>query len=499
MSIPFDQYQRYKTLELLVNYTRNFYDKQTLKILEIGSNEQFNLLEFLPTDDITFSDLTLPKVLTKNVKFIQADATDLRQFQDSSFDIVLSSDVLEHISVNKREDFLKETNRVAKLASIHCFPNNTKFVKSAEFRCNQYYTTLYKEEHPWLMEHIKNGLPDKEEILSLLKKLETHSITFEHGDIFLWEKLTRAIFFSYHNVELKFFIDNIDMLYAHSIYTHDQGLHNYRIFLINSIDLSFCESVKIHFEDLFTKKADEYAINILENELEEIKYYDMNKTQFPEKNYANIFFNTGNGFNELEKQQFSYICYKNTGNIEFNVTIPNETKEVRFDCIEGKTCLLKNISFTSANKELKYQILNGTILNDDILFPNTDPQILIPIKEKVSSLQIKAKVKIFSENNNDILYLKSLIEENKSLQKICEQYVALLNEKKDENFKLSQDINCLSNALQANNLEIEQLKNQKIRLQNSLELYQKAYQEMQSSISWKVTKPLRTIRSLLKK
>ncbi len=537
MSIPFDQYQRYKTLELLVNYTRDFYDKQTLKILEVGSNEQFNLLEFLPIDDITFSDLTFPEVLTKNVKFIQADATDLKQFQDSSFDIVLSSDVLEHIPYDKRDNFLKETNRVAKLASFHCFPNNTAFVRQAEKRCNEYYKFLYKEEHPWLIEHIENGLPNKDEICSLLDKNNIAYTYFEHGDILLWEKLTRnTILFNCYNMKKVPFLDNIHEIYKEHIYLHDKSKYNYRIFLVSSSDSRFCQEIKNEFNHVFTEYPDRYALSILEHELEETKAYNSDNFLFPQEHYMTIFFDTGNGFNELEKKTYHYICYNNKALFDFDISIPPKTKKVRFDCIEGRFCILKTISFINNDRNLEYQILNGKQIENNILFLDIDPQIIISINPEITSFKVKGEIEVCYSNNLDILidildenfnsikenWLKTeeLLANNEILRKETHEKTDIINELSCKNRFLDDKIEKLENIILnlKNNNEYNIQEN--IKLKKDLDYYILHYktamaqrsdlevqlqhmiqdnQSLMTSTSWKITKPIRDIKLFLKK
>lgn len=547
MSIPFDQYQRYKTLELLVNYTRAFYDKQTLKILEVGSNEQFNLLEFLPTDDITFSDLTFPKILTENVKFIQADATDLKQFQDSSFDIVLSSDVLEHIPNGKRDNFLKETNRVAKLASFHCFPNDTTFVRQAEKRCNEYYKFLYKEEHPWLIEHIENGLPNKDEICSLLDKNNIAYTYFEHGDILLWEKLTRnTTLFNSYNMKKVPFLDNINEIYKEHIYLHDKSNYNYRIFLVSSFDSRFCQEVKNEFNHVFTEYPDRYALSILEHELEETKAYNSDNSLFPQENYMTIFFDTGNGFNELEKKTYHYICYNNKALLDFDISIPPKTKKVRFDCIEGRFCILKTISFINNDRSLEYQILNGKQIKNTILFLDIDPQIVIPINSEITSFKLKGEIEVCYLNNLDILIdilddnfnnikenlvnTKELLANNDTLREENHEKINIINELSTENILLENKIKKLEKRV----IEFDKLENtilnlksvneyniqENTKLKKDLDYYILHYktamaqrselevqlqnmiqdnQSLMTSTSWKITKPIRDIKLFLKK
>ena len=57
-------------------------------------------------------DIELPEELLSDPAFIKGDATNMH-FGENSFDFVVALDVLEHISPEKRNDFLSETHRVS--------------------------------------------------------------------------------------------------------------------------------------------------------------------------------------------------------------------------------------------------------------------------------------------------------------------------------------------------------------------------------------------------
>lgn len=92
--IPFDQFQRYNNVQKIINNLRS--QNQTFRILEVGANEHQNLEGFLPSDLITYLDISLPKELQLNPKYILGDATQM-EFEDDAYDIVVALDVFEHI------------------------------------------------------------------------------------------------------------------------------------------------------------------------------------------------------------------------------------------------------------------------------------------------------------------------------------------------------------------------------------------------------------------
>src|ERR1700756_4853800 len=106
LELPFDQYQRYKIIEEVINVLRN--PGQRFKILDVGGHPGL-INGFLPQDDTFIVD----KLECDIPNFQKADILDL-PFKDGSFDIVISVDVMEHIPVEKRVKFLEELWRVSK-------------------------------------------------------------------------------------------------------------------------------------------------------------------------------------------------------------------------------------------------------------------------------------------------------------------------------------------------------------------------------------------------
>jgi SAM-dependent methyltransferase len=250
----FDQYQRYKTIQILVDNVKEYYNIEQLNILEVGSNEQLNLEKFLPNENITYSDLSIPPNISADVNFIEADATNLENIKDNEFDIVLSSDVFEHIPIDKRENFLKETNRVGKLLSLHCFPFKSEAIVSAESSANEYYKSMFGRNHIWLQEHIDNGLPDVDKLKDMISKFSNDYFIFEHGDILLWEDMTKLVSYTEYIPELLPLRNRIEDLYQQNIYTHDIGENNYRKFMVLTNDKKLKDKLENSIKNIFDNK-----------------------------------------------------------------------------------------------------------------------------------------------------------------------------------------------------------------------------------------------------
>src|SRR3990172_9742337 len=124
LSLPFDQYQRYKILQDIVSRIRE--DDQTFSIIDVGGHPGC-ILDFLPNDKITIADqleCDLPQ-------YRKVDALNL-PFDNGSFDIAVSMDVLEHIPPESRSQFLKELCRVARHYVVLAAPFEHSQVVSAE-------------------------------------------------------------------------------------------------------------------------------------------------------------------------------------------------------------------------------------------------------------------------------------------------------------------------------------------------------------------------------
>lgn len=230
-NIAFDQFQRYQTVARIIEYYRAKVSNDKFRVLELGANEHKDLKLFLPQDEIVFTDVNLTQAMKADKDFIEADGTNL-PFGDASFDFVIATDVLEHVSPEKRESFLREAHRVSRITAILSFPFQSKEVVEAEKRVNEYYKALAGEDFIWLKEHIDNGLPTKTEIDSLLQNIGIEFVSFIHGDIQTWEKMWYCHFNTVFMPETLNFRHRIDQYYNTNLYLGDIGDSCYRVFLI---------------------------------------------------------------------------------------------------------------------------------------------------------------------------------------------------------------------------------------------------------------------------
>ena len=224
----FDQYQRYETISRMISIIKRQEETEKFKILEVGANAQKTLSNFI-SDEIFFTDIQEIEELKDDDHFFVADATNLDGIENDEYDIVVASDVFEHVPRQLRDAFLSEIYRVSKYGVIMCFPIGNEVTEAAERKVNERYKELFGEDHRWLIEHIENGLPVLADVEKVFGKNNIEYVKIEHGNIDIWEKFQTA---SLDMLAIQQYvkIQKIDDIYNRNIYESDFGRNNYRVF-----------------------------------------------------------------------------------------------------------------------------------------------------------------------------------------------------------------------------------------------------------------------------
>lgn len=110
-----------KFLKIILNLTKNFENKENIKILDWGCGKG-ELIEFLSNNNfncygVEISELKMQQNITEDKiniskNFFLINSDNKTSFDSNYFDIVLTNQVIEHIS--DKDSFLHEINRILK-------------------------------------------------------------------------------------------------------------------------------------------------------------------------------------------------------------------------------------------------------------------------------------------------------------------------------------------------------------------------------------------------
>lgn len=467
----FDQFQRYKTTEIVIDILKERLQKNRMMILEIGSNQECNLEKVLPNDDIQYSDIELSDEMENDKHFIRLDGCNMPEILDNQYDVVVALDVLEHVPYEQREKFMSEVDRVAKYMAIVCFPYSSSYNESAENRVNSYYKMIFGHDHKWLIEHIQNGLPQIKDISDLLDKNGILHKEFYHGDIFLWEEMMKAMFSVYQFQNGRCYFEEVDKLYQEQIYYSDNTELSYRVFEIVSDDDSILQDVSNGIQKKYTNEQQKEIVSLLLRCIDDLKYRLTSGYGKNVRIQHQIYYTFGGDFNESNKLVlFSESSNENIIQIDQIINIDNQYTALRFDPVEEANCILKDFSIVSDTGEIDFQIVNGVYDNDKIVFYEADPQIYIDLKDKgkLKWLHIKAEIlrADFSET----------VIRNQISKKIDSSTLEIKN--------------IIMGYMQKQN-EIEQLRSELLEAEARCA-------KMEQTISWKITGILRWLGNFIK-
>lgn len=156
--LPYDVYERHRKISEFIT------DDET--VLDVGG-ELNHLSQFINPKKIVVANLDTGDVIINK---------DELPFKKNSFDIVCAIDVLEHIPKIQRENFIKNLILIARKKVLVSFPLGTMEHISYEKQMHDY---LRKKgvNVAYLKEHIKYGLPQKED-------LDHFSKGFKHTHLF---------------------------------------------------------------------------------------------------------------------------------------------------------------------------------------------------------------------------------------------------------------------------------------------------------------------------
>lgn len=186
--LPADLYSRNTLFGLLTEFIlaqRSARESHhSLEVLDIGGY-QGKLAWFMPQHTrVTVLDLKQAPPEGKT-NYVQGDTRQL-PFPDNSFDLVVSSDMLEHLAAEDRLKVVAEMLRVTRRHLILAAPFQSIYNQKAEEFINTQFREYTGQDHPFLIEHLANGLPDLETIEQFLASQAISYTKIGEGNIYNW-------------------------------------------------------------------------------------------------------------------------------------------------------------------------------------------------------------------------------------------------------------------------------------------------------------------------
>ncbi len=188
IKLPADLYSRNTLFGLLTQFildhrTPDEHDR-SLEVLDVGGSGS-RLSWFMPQHTrITILDKKLPEIETKT-NYIVGDAANM-PFVGGQFDLVICSDMIEHVDAGTRQAVLSELFRVSRRHVILAAPFANIINQKAEEFINNQFREYTGENHPFLIEHLQKGLPDLDEIIHFMDEHSIPNIRIGEGNIYNW-------------------------------------------------------------------------------------------------------------------------------------------------------------------------------------------------------------------------------------------------------------------------------------------------------------------------
>lgn len=187
---------RYVIVTEIVKMIKKELGKDKLRILDLGGYNGVSR-QLLPDDSITILDVFEDSTLKDYIRVSEVGIPT----EDDAFDVVISTDTLEHIPNGERVKFIDDAVRVAKHATVIAAPFEHEGVGLEELLANNVYIGETGQEYNWLKEHREFQLPERQWIEKLLKERKYSFARFSHSSLRLWGELISTGFFIANNIE----------------------------------------------------------------------------------------------------------------------------------------------------------------------------------------------------------------------------------------------------------------------------------------------------------
>jgi len=141
------------------------------------------------------------------------------------------------------------------------------------------------------------------------------------------------------------------------------------------------------------------------------------KTDFLQEDLASLYVDTGNGFNELEK--IATIFNSQSDNV-INFTLDTDihnVKAIRIDPLEMALSLkVENIIVNATDETNKLKHNGVTTGNNELVFLDNDPQLLIDFDESVILKNVAVKYEYLTKNHTEKIELQAQVVKDQARQ-----------------------------------------------------------------------------------
>jgi SAM-dependent methyltransferase len=190
--LPFDTARRFA---VILEFTRRLGLPPRASVLDVGGHPG-TLATLLRQQSPDWNVHTVDSIPDDLAHYTRADGARL-PFGDATFDLVVTSDVLEHVIPADRTRFLAELGRVSRDAVLVGAPFFHPASREIEHQLNACSEALTGTRHPWLHEHLANGLPEVEATRAALSPGRTTSLLpaapLDDWIAFQWGALARDL------------------------------------------------------------------------------------------------------------------------------------------------------------------------------------------------------------------------------------------------------------------------------------------------------------------